>query len=79
MPKTIDLQPVWVERTSPGRFLEVYQKDPENIDAIRIVAPRLGSKSFGSIMIKYKSPVYKSPFEEVFPTKVKKKLRKKNK
>ena len=63
--KTIDLEPFSVENISIERFISLTQKEKENIASVEIVPPSLGSLEeeegagdFGSILIRYKSPVY---------------------
>ena len=59
MARTIEMEPVYTERVTPRRYLKVYNEDPEEIDSVRIVPPRIGTlRDFGSFQIKRKTPTF---------------------
>lgn len=53
------LVPKRVERLSPGDFVVLVDEQRSNIASSRFVAPRIGSKGFGSFEVRYKVPVLK--------------------
>lgn len=58
--KTIKLEPIYSEVVSPRRFLDIYQEEQDNIESVRVLPARVGSRDFGSILVRRKSPVYAS-------------------
>jgi hypothetical protein len=59
MPRTIEMEPVYTERVTPGRYLKVYKDDSGDIESVRIIAPRVGKRGdLGAIEIKYTHPTY---------------------
>jgi len=60
MAKTIDLEPIEREEVSPRRFVDLYTEEADNIESVRIVPPRLGSKGLGTLVVKWKQPLYAS-------------------
>lgn len=59
MPKTIEMEPSYSQRVTPRRYLELYSEDPQDIESVRVVAPRIGSPgSYGLIEIKRKTPIF---------------------
>ena len=51
-PRQIEAQPV--ERMTPRRFLDVYTNARDSIESVHIVPPRVGSRSFGHIIVRRK-------------------------
>lgn len=59
MPKTIEMEPSYSQRVTPGRYLELYSEDPQDIESVRVVPPRIGLPgSYGLIEIKRKTPIF---------------------
>jgi hypothetical protein len=58
--KSIDLEPVYTERVSPKEFGDYVSRNSYNIESVRIVPPTLGSNGFGEIVVRRKSPVFRT-------------------
>jgi hypothetical protein len=59
MPRTIDLEPVYTEKVSPRGFVRLYKSEPDDIESVRIIAPRIGARrDFGHIEVTHKTPTY---------------------
>jgi hypothetical protein len=58
--KSIDLEPVYTETVSPKEFGDYVTRNTYNIESVRIMPPTLGSNGFGEIMVKRKSPVFRT-------------------
>lgn len=57
----IDVKPVTEEVVSPHRYLQM-MKDHGHKASIKesvVVAPKLGEKGFGGVLVRYKSPIYR--------------------
>jgi hypothetical protein len=50
---------VFKEELTPKQFLAMKPDTRKLIAKTHISAPRLGSKSFGGLVVEYKSPIYK--------------------
>lgn len=60
MPRTIETEPVYTERVTPGRFSKVYKDEAGEFESIRIIAPRVGKlRDFGSIEVTRTHPIFK--------------------
>lgn len=57
--RTLDARPVTLEVVTPSEFVAMKQSARAKIKVVEIVAPRLGSKDFGGVLIRHDSPVYK--------------------
>ena len=55
---TYDLFPRSHKDLTPSEFLRITPEEKRNIKSVRIVAPRLGSDSFGKIRIELATPEY---------------------
>lgn len=44
-------------RVSPRRFARIYDIQKGNIERIRIVPPRLGTRDFGALEVSFRVPV----------------------
>ncbi|HEY4424199.1 MAG TPA: hypothetical protein VGN10_08330 [Pyrinomonadaceae bacterium] len=59
MPKTIEMEPSYSQRVTPRRYLELYSEDPQDIESVRVLPPRIGLPgSYGLIEIKRKTPIF---------------------
>jgi hypothetical protein len=59
MPRTIEMEPSYSEKVTPRRYLELYAEDPQDIESVRVLPPRIGSRgSYGLIEIKRKTPIF---------------------
>lgn len=54
----INLDPVYAELLTPERFVQMYQRDRDNIESARPVPSPLGSKVLGRILVQRKRPLY---------------------
>ena len=59
--KTIDLEPIEKEVVSPRRFVDLYKEEADSIESVTIIPARLGSKGFGTLLVKWRKPVYGLP------------------
>ena len=55
----LDARPVYAETLSSKEFVGLKDADRLRIKRVQIVAPKLGSKSFGGVKVEYKTPIYK--------------------
>ena len=55
----LDARPVSVEMLSPTQYVALSDAERAKIRVVDIVAPRLGSNSFGGVLVRHSSPVYK--------------------
>ena len=51
--------PLKEERISPSTYIKLTPEQKANIESAEIIPPKLGSKGFGSFLIRYKFPVFK--------------------
>jgi len=56
---SLDLGPVYFEALTPKEYLALSAADRANIERTKIVAPRLGERGFGHIVVQYRLPIYK--------------------
>lgn len=54
----ITLDPVYTELLTPERYVEMYQRDRDNIESARAVPAPLGSRVLGHILVQRKRPLY---------------------
>jgi hypothetical protein len=58
--RTIEMEPVYTERVTPRRYLRIFETEPQEIDSVQVVPPRVGVLGdFGGIEIKRKSPIFR--------------------
>jgi hypothetical protein len=57
-PGDIILEPTYVETMSPRDYVEYMTRESHNIASVRIVAPVLGEKGFGRIVVRRNSPLF---------------------
>ncbi len=61
--RTFTVEPSYTELVNPALFLKMCKSSRENIEFVRIVPPRLGSKTVGGrILVRRKKPIYRMPF-----------------
>ncbi|MGI8897073.1 MAG: hypothetical protein ACR2IB_01645 [Pyrinomonadaceae bacterium] len=56
--RTIDLDPVYSEVVTPEGFIHLYENERDEIESVRVIPGRLGSKYFGGFLVSRKRPVY---------------------
>jgi hypothetical protein len=49
------------EKLSPKQFLNLSEKDKEQIESTKIIPPEIGKRHSGGIEVTYKLPIYKIP------------------
>ena len=57
---TLDVEPITQERLSASEFLELAKTNPSLIKSSRAVLPTPGRTGFGSILVTYTHPRYKT-------------------
>ena len=55
----IDIKAVKSEMITPVKYLELTEKEKNNIENAKIVPPVLGAGNFGMVEVTYKTPLYK--------------------
>jgi len=55
----LDARPVSVEVLTPAQYVGLSEAERAKVRVVDIVAPRLGGKNFGGVLIRHSSPVYK--------------------
>lgn len=61
----IEMDEMYTETVTPEKFVEIYEKERDNIRSARVVPGKLGDRHFGKIVVERKTPVYrKSIFDE---------------
>lgn len=55
----IEMVPVSSEVASPSRFREIYREHKADIQSVTLRPARLGSGSFGEIVVEFKAPVFR--------------------
>jgi len=56
-PFTLDAMPVSQETLKAAQFLRLVNENPALIKSSRVVAPKLGERGFGKVMVEYSRPV----------------------
>lgn len=57
--EVLDARPITEEVLSPQQFISLKKEERAKIKSQVIVPPTLGSKNFGGILVKYKTPIYR--------------------
>lgn len=57
--RILEARAVRKEVLSPGKFVNLPATDRSKIKQTKIVAPSLGGKGFGGLLVEYKTPIYK--------------------
>ena len=64
MKTPLDLLPSYGDAFSPAEYVRRVQRDDRNVRSVRIQPPRLGEPGFGSLLVQYRSPVFRLPASE---------------
>lgn len=56
----IETCPVSEEVLTPRQYTALTEVDKQKIKETRVVAPKLGEKGFGGILVRYKTPIYRA-------------------
>lgn len=55
----LEAKPVSAEILTPQQFVSLNASEKSQIKSATVVAPRLGSKGFGGVLVQYKLPQYR--------------------
>jgi hypothetical protein len=64
MKMPVELLPTCGVSYSPAEYVRLIRSNPRNVRSVRIVPPQLGQPGFGSLMVEYRSPVFRAPADE---------------
>lgn len=56
----VPLFPITEEEVTAEELLKIKEENNHNIEKIQIIPASIKSRSFGSFLIKYKTPIFKS-------------------
>lgn len=57
--EVLESRPVNEEVISTRKYINLSEKERALIKSVEIAPPQLGSKGFGGILIRYKTPIYR--------------------
>lgn len=60
----IELVPTYCGSYSPAEYVRLFRSDSRNVRSVRIQPPRLGQPGFGSLLVEYRTPVFRAPADE---------------
>lgn len=56
--KYIELRPLHSEIVTPERYVQIFERERDNIESVKVIPGTLGSKDFGKFYVQRKRPVY---------------------
>jgi hypothetical protein len=65
----IDLEALTTEVVTPERLIDIYKRERDNIESVRVLPGALGSNDFGKFVVQRKRPIHVSSLDEAFASR----------
>jgi hypothetical protein len=64
MKMPLEFLPAYGGSYSPAEYVRLVRSGASNVRSVRIQPPRLGEPGFGSLLVEYRTPVFRVPSDE---------------